>query len=134
MTHPSQSNAVYEVSIDRYALWRVLDMPGLARIDLDGKTAVLRFETAAGCEPAGLAFVADEVTRLSGNALTGAREAGVVDVEAAKWRRRAIDVDRRLEGAEAALKSIAFSDHDRPEPSAADLRQRAFAAWKEVSS
>lgn len=69
-----QSARGYEVIIDRWALYRVLDMPGLARIDLQPKVAVLTFETAPGCEPAGLEFVASEVQRISGGHALEAHE------------------------------------------------------------
>lgn len=64
----------YEVVIDRYALWRVLDMPGLTRIDMQDKAAALTFTTAPGCEPAGLEFVARQVQHISGGHVLRARE------------------------------------------------------------
>lgn len=64
----------YEVCINRWALYRVLDMPGLTRIDLQPKVAVLTFETAPGCDPTGLEFVASEVQRVSGGHALEAHE------------------------------------------------------------
>lgn len=64
----------YEVTIERWALYRVIEMPGLTRIDLRPRLATLTFETAPGCEPAGLEFVSAEVQRISGGNAIAARE------------------------------------------------------------
>jgi hypothetical protein len=49
------------VTIDRWNVWRVVDMPGLTRIDLDGHRATLVFATSPGCEPVDPEFIANEV-------------------------------------------------------------------------
>lgn len=50
--------------------------------------------------------------------------------DAEHWERLASVLAERQRGAVTALKSIALSDHDHPEPGASDLRTRAFAAWR----
>lgn len=52
------------VIIDRWNVWRVVEMPGLSRIDLDGQRATLVFTTSPGCEPAEAEFIASEVARM----------------------------------------------------------------------
>lgn len=72
----AQSSGTCEVIIDRWALYRALDIPGLARIDMAPKVAILTFRTAPGCEPSGLEFVAGEVQRITGGHAIEAREVG----------------------------------------------------------
>lgn len=74
--HGRLHSGQYEVTINRWALWRVLDMAGLTRIDLDGKAATLTFTTAPGCDSAGLEFVAREVQRMTDGHVLEARERG----------------------------------------------------------
>lgn len=72
---PAQSDCrIYEVQIERWTLYRVLELPGLTRIDLRPGLATLTFETAPGCEPAGLEFVANEVQRMTAGHMIEARE------------------------------------------------------------
>lgn len=64
----------YLITIDRARTYRVLDMPGLRSIDFPPETprsAQLRFETAEGCQPAGLEFVMGEVFRVAQCAVAG---------------------------------------------------------------
>ncbi len=56
----------YDAHIGRYHLRQVLDMSGLSAIFLTPEHAVLRFETAAGCDPCGADFIETEVQRMTG--------------------------------------------------------------------
>lgn len=59
-----RSRIGYEAVIPRRLADVVVAMPGLARIDLSGDTAMLTFLTAPGCEPCGDTFIWDELERL----------------------------------------------------------------------
>jgi hypothetical protein len=52
------------VTINRWDVWRVIDMPGLARIELDEHRATLVFETQPGCDPSPPEFIAREVASM----------------------------------------------------------------------
>ena len=64
---PSEPPRTTSVRIARWLVWKVIDMPGLARIDLLPDQEVrLTFTTAEGCEPVGLEFIGGEVQRMVG--------------------------------------------------------------------